>query len=85
MLKSSRASTDIIETFGNWEVLKDGSIYHSKEHWHYTPDRFSEPDLWLHFNTLDGFDFNPFMKAFFCAMEVAKITEIRIKTTYDYE
>lgn len=93
MLKSSRTSTDIIEKFGDWEVLKDGSIYKSDDksddksnnHWHITPDRLSEKDLWIHLNTLDDFDFNPFMKAFFCAMEVAKISELRIKTTYDYE
>lgn len=82
MLKSSRQSTEIVERFGNWEVLDDGSLYEKVENWHITPDRLTEPDWWFTFRTIPNFDYNTFMPAMHRALEIAKINQLTIVFNY---
>ena len=79
MLKCSRKYTEILETFGTWEVLKDGSLYENVQNWHITPDRLTEPDWWAVFRTIPTFDYNSFMPAMHTALEVCKIKELTIR------
>jgi hypothetical protein len=67
-----------VHSFGDWQVMPDGSIHNPRRRMVIYEDRLTDPGLLisLHANKRTATDWNNFIPAFFLACRIAQVESI---------